>query len=84
MAGLSADPVNTCSIAFDDPAFNEAAFALMEGVANAADIDAGQMVPVATVEPLDAGPGLGPYRTPAAVVDRVVAADHASPEGVRF
>jgi asparagine synthase (glutamine-hydrolysing) len=25
MAGLSADPVNTCSIAFDDPAFNEAA-----------------------------------------------------------
>ena len=27
MAGLSADPVNTCSIAFDDPAFNEAAFA---------------------------------------------------------
>ena len=29
MAGLSADPVNTCSIAFDDPAFNEAAFAQM-------------------------------------------------------
>ncbi|CAN5395997.1 amidotransferase 1, exosortase A system-associated [soil metagenome] len=27
MAGLSDDPVNTCSIAFDDPAFNEAAFA---------------------------------------------------------
>ncbi len=27
MAGLSAEPVNTCSIAFDDPAFNEAAFA---------------------------------------------------------
>jgi asparagine synthase (glutamine-hydrolysing) len=27
MAGLSCDPVNTCSIAFDDPAFNEAAFA---------------------------------------------------------
>jgi asparagine synthase (glutamine-hydrolysing) len=27
MAGLSADPVNTCSIAFDDPAFNEASFA---------------------------------------------------------
>lgn len=27
MAGLSADPVNTCSIAFDDPAFNESAFA---------------------------------------------------------
>ncbi len=27
MAGLSTDPVNTCSIAFDDPAFNEAAFA---------------------------------------------------------
>ena len=27
MAGLSADPVNTCSMAFDDPAFNEAAFA---------------------------------------------------------
>ena len=27
MAGLSADPVNTCSIAFDDPAYNEAAFA---------------------------------------------------------
>ncbi|MBT9501003.1 MAG: amidotransferase 1, exosortase A system-associated [Burkholderiaceae bacterium] len=27
MAGLSDAPVNTCSIAFDDPAFNEAAFA---------------------------------------------------------
>jgi asparagine synthase (glutamine-hydrolysing) len=27
MAGLSDDPVNTCSIAFDDPAFNESAFA---------------------------------------------------------
>ncbi|HNC51664.1 MAG TPA: amidotransferase 1, exosortase A system-associated [Accumulibacter sp.] len=27
MAGLSNDPVNTCSIAFEDPAFNEAAFA---------------------------------------------------------
>ncbi|HCZ13340.1 MAG TPA: asparagine synthetase B, partial [Candidatus Accumulibacter sp.] len=27
MAGLSADPVNTCSIAFDDPAYNEAVFA---------------------------------------------------------
>lgn len=27
MAGLSNDPVNTCSIAFDDPKFNEAAFA---------------------------------------------------------
>ena len=27
MAGISADPVNTCSIAFDDPAFNESAFA---------------------------------------------------------
>jgi asparagine synthase (glutamine-hydrolysing) len=27
MAGLSASPVNTCSIAFDDPAFNEAQFA---------------------------------------------------------
>jgi asparagine synthase (glutamine-hydrolysing) len=27
MAGLSAEPVNTCSIAFTDPAFNEAAFA---------------------------------------------------------
>ena len=27
MAGLSVDPVNTCSIAFDDPAFNESAFA---------------------------------------------------------
>ncbi|WP_374243277.1 XrtA/PEP-CTERM system amidotransferase [Zoogloea sp.] len=29
MAGLSADPVNTCSIAFDDPAFNESEFAKM-------------------------------------------------------
>lgn len=27
MAGLSAEPVNTCSIAFDDPAYDEAAFA---------------------------------------------------------
>lgn len=27
MAGLSDEPVNTCSIAFDDPAFNESAFA---------------------------------------------------------
>ena len=27
MAGLSNEPVNTCSIAFDDPAFDEAAFA---------------------------------------------------------
>ena len=27
MAGLSGDPVSTCSIAFDDPAFNESAFA---------------------------------------------------------
>ena len=27
MAGQSADPVNTCSIAFDDPAYDEAAFA---------------------------------------------------------
>jgi asparagine synthase (glutamine-hydrolysing) len=27
MAQLSSDPVNTCSIAFDDPAFDEAAFA---------------------------------------------------------
>ncbi len=27
MAKLSADPVNTCSIAFDDPAFDEAAYA---------------------------------------------------------
>ena len=27
MAGQSAGPVNTCSIAFEDPAFNEAAFA---------------------------------------------------------
>ena len=27
MAGLSSEPVNTCAIAFDDPAFNEAAFA---------------------------------------------------------
>jgi asparagine synthase (glutamine-hydrolysing) len=29
MAGLQSDPVNTCSIAFDDLAFNEAAFAQM-------------------------------------------------------
>lgn len=29
MAGLSDTPVNTCSIAFDDPAFNESAFAQM-------------------------------------------------------
>jgi asparagine synthase (glutamine-hydrolysing) len=29
MAGLSSEPVNTCSIAFDDPAFNESAFAQM-------------------------------------------------------
>lgn len=29
MAGLSDEPVNTCSIAFDDPAFNESAFAQM-------------------------------------------------------
>ena len=27
MAGLSQEPVNTCSIGFDDPAFNESAFA---------------------------------------------------------
>ncbi len=27
MAGLSSEPVNTCSIAFDDPAFNESEFA---------------------------------------------------------
>jgi asparagine synthase (glutamine-hydrolysing) len=27
MAGLSSDPVNTCSIGFDDPAFNESEFA---------------------------------------------------------
>ena len=27
MAGISSEPVNTCSIAFDDPKFNEAAFA---------------------------------------------------------
>ena len=27
MAGLSVEPVNTCSIGFDDPAFNETAFA---------------------------------------------------------
>jgi asparagine synthase (glutamine-hydrolysing) len=27
MAGVSSDPVNTCSIGFDDPAFNESAFA---------------------------------------------------------
>ena len=29
MAGLSTAPVNTCSMAFDDPAFNEAEFAKM-------------------------------------------------------
>ena len=29
MAGLSDGPVNTCSIAFDDPAFNESEFAAM-------------------------------------------------------
>jgi asparagine synthase (glutamine-hydrolysing) len=29
MAGLSADPVNTCSIAFDDPQYNESEFAQM-------------------------------------------------------
>jgi len=29
MAGLSDDPVNTCSISFGDPAFNESAFARM-------------------------------------------------------
>ncbi|OYV02101.1 MAG: asparagine synthetase B [Burkholderiales bacterium PBB5] len=29
MAGLSSEPVNTCSIGFDDPAFNESAFAQM-------------------------------------------------------
>lgn len=29
MAGLSGEPVNTCSIAFDDPQFNESAFAQM-------------------------------------------------------
>lgn len=29
MAGLSVDPVNTCSIAFSDPAFNESEFAKM-------------------------------------------------------
>lgn len=29
MAGLTDEPVNTCSIAFDDPAFNESAFAQM-------------------------------------------------------
>ena len=29
MAGLSAGPVNTCSIAFDDPAYNESEFARM-------------------------------------------------------
>lgn len=39
----------------------------------AADIDAGQMVPVATMEPLDAGQAL----PPAPAIDRVVAADHA-------
>lgn len=27
MAGMSQEPVNTCSIAFSDPAFNEAEFA---------------------------------------------------------
>lgn len=27
MAGISSEPVNTCSIAFDDPAFNESEFA---------------------------------------------------------
>jgi asparagine synthase (glutamine-hydrolysing) len=29
MAGLSAEPVNTCSIAFDDPRYNESEFAQM-------------------------------------------------------
>ncbi|MBP6898890.1 MAG: amidotransferase 1, exosortase A system-associated [Burkholderiaceae bacterium] len=29
MAGLSREPVNTCSIAFDDPAYNESEFAQM-------------------------------------------------------
>ncbi len=29
MAGISSDPVNTCSIAFDDPKYNEAEFAQM-------------------------------------------------------
>ncbi len=29
MAGISSGPVNTCSIGFDDPAFNESAFAQM-------------------------------------------------------
>ena len=29
MAGISGDPVSTCSIAFDDPAFNESEFAKM-------------------------------------------------------
>jgi len=29
MAGVSSGPVNTCSIGFDDPAFNESAFAQM-------------------------------------------------------
>ncbi|MFN3983874.1 MAG: XrtA/PEP-CTERM system amidotransferase [Rhodocyclaceae bacterium] len=29
MAGLSSDPVNTCSIGFDDPAYNESAFAAL-------------------------------------------------------
>ena len=29
MAGLSGEPVNTCSIAFDDPAYNESEFARM-------------------------------------------------------
>lgn len=37
----------------------------------AADIDAGQMVPVAAVEPLDAGPP--------PTVDHIVLADHAAP-----
>jgi asparagine synthetase B (glutamine-hydrolysing) len=29
MAGLSSEPVNTCSIAFDDPAYDESTFAQM-------------------------------------------------------